>query len=521
MTFDDIQALDDTARIWPLRNTALGISGSARRMDGSICMMPPCSVGLSRIQQTNQIRNTPPPGTVSMARLMLSLVIAVLLLSAWCLAAHAATFYVATTGSNAVTCAQAQSRSTPRRTINQGIACLRSGDTLIVGNGTYDEIITDYAGQGGYAVRPPSGSSLSNMTLIKAENVYGAILAPSAGRHPGNIVLLDLADTQYLQLEGFILDGQHNTTGVSNVIALGAQRLRFVNIWSRNGMQGYQGPGTDIEIIGGKSTGHGFSASGADICTGSGVGTFPGFCHGIYGGHGAARWFIDGMELAHNSGYGLQAYPSDTTIRNSYIHDNLSSGIVAIGSNFTAYNNVVVRNCGGISMAHGTNVAIGNTVTNQAPSSLCQNGYPFGIKTSSPASTTIKNNLLTNIPDAGFAGYIYGEGGTGATGNSYADHGVHSALVAGNMCDKNTMVGCTAVSAGSCFFVGTTTNDYHLCSASPARNAGMSLGSPYNVDKDGIARSTTGAVDIGAYQYGSGTSTLPLPAPSNLRATVQ
>ena len=63
-----------------------------------------------------------------MSRPLLSLVIAVVLLGVGCLSAHAATFYVSTAGADSVTCAQAQSAQTPRRTINQGIACLAGED---------------------------------------------------------------------------------------------------------------------------------------------------------------------------------------------------------------------------------------------------------------------------------------------------------------------------------------------------------------------------------------------------------
>jgi hypothetical protein len=102
----------------------MGISGSAQMMDGSIDMMRPCSAGMSRIQQINQIGSTSPPGTASwhwcgdsmrqplqkptvasvnspcgmrswnpgMSRPMLSLVVAIFLLSVGCLSAHAATF---------------------------------------------------------------------------------------------------------------------------------------------------------------------------------------------------------------------------------------------------------------------------------------------------------------------------------------------------------------------------------------------------------------------------------------------
>ena len=57
------------------------------------------------------------------------------------LSAQAATIYVRPQGNDATPCAQAQNAQTPRRTLNAGIACLSGGDTLIVGGGTYDEVI--------------------------------------------------------------------------------------------------------------------------------------------------------------------------------------------------------------------------------------------------------------------------------------------------------------------------------------------------------------------------------------------
>src|SRR5215471_8432101 len=54
---------------------------------------------------------------------------------------EAATYYVATTGSDINSCAVAQSPATPLQTIAAGIACLSSGDTLLVGDGNYAETI--------------------------------------------------------------------------------------------------------------------------------------------------------------------------------------------------------------------------------------------------------------------------------------------------------------------------------------------------------------------------------------------
>ena len=54
---------------------------------------------------------------------------------------QAATYYVATTGNDARTCATAQTITTPKRTIASGVACLNPGDTLYIRAGTWTEQI--------------------------------------------------------------------------------------------------------------------------------------------------------------------------------------------------------------------------------------------------------------------------------------------------------------------------------------------------------------------------------------------
>ena len=56
-------------------------------------------------------------------------------------------------------------------------------------------------------------------------------------------------------------------------------------------------------------------------------------------------------------------------------------------------------------------------------------------------------------------------------------------------------------------YANTGDKDLHLQSSSPAIDTGIALASPYNVDKDGIARPQGLAFDIGAYEYTSGTDT--------------
>src|SRR4029078_3769653 len=78
--------------------------------------------------------------------------------------AEATTYYVATTGNDATSCASAQSANTPRATVPGGVACLGSGDTLIIKAGTYR-----ITGAGvGMIQNPPAGSASAYPTIKRS-----------------------------------------------------------------------------------------------------------------------------------------------------------------------------------------------------------------------------------------------------------------------------------------------------------------------------------------------------------------
>ncbi len=61
-------------------------------------------------------------------------------------------------------------------------------------------------------------------------------------------------------------------------------------------------------------------------------------------------------------------------------------------------------------------------------------------------------------------------------------------------------------------FVNIGNLDFHLQTGSPAINAGVNLGSPYNTDKDGNFRPVGNGWDVGAYEYGGGVPVItPTP----------
>src|SRR5438093_817612 len=74
--------------------------------------------------------------------------------------ATAATYYVATTGNDSRSCVTSQTITTPKQTIQSGIACLTAGDTLYLRQGTYQESIL--SGSPSF----PSGTSWANPVTI-------------------------------------------------------------------------------------------------------------------------------------------------------------------------------------------------------------------------------------------------------------------------------------------------------------------------------------------------------------------
>ena len=185
------------------------------------------------------------------------------------LEAQAATFYAKTTGSDSNSCTQAKSDSTPKRTINAGIACLSGGDTLIVGNGKYDEVISDNGYPRGYSGTPPPAGRAGAYTTIKAQNVHGATIRANGDGEFRYLTLFDQASSHHIQLEGFVLDVEYRASGMGYCGAFGfSSDIYYVDIDCKNGGQGFFGTGSRINMIRVWSHGHGYDAQGVSNCCG-------------------------------------------------------------------------------------------------------------------------------------------------------------------------------------------------------------------------------------------------------------
>ena len=133
--------------------------------------------------------------------------------------AFAKTYYTATTGSDANSCAAAQNAATPKRTINAGADCLSGGDTLIVQPGTYDEILRNPL---------PSGPNPQNPTTL---------MGPSTTQHFTLRPTMSESRVNGVYTEYFIQIGEnYSNLRIANIIVDGrAKGGRLTNAFTSSG----------------------------------------------------------------------------------------------------------------------------------------------------------------------------------------------------------------------------------------------------------------------------------------------
>jgi len=412
-----------------------------------------------------------------MARLLVfSVIMYTVLLSEGILvpgAATAATYYVATTGSDANPCTQAQ----PCQTIAQGIRSLRSGDTLYLRGGTYTEGINTNT-------QPiPSGTSWSSATVIAAYPGETVILRPSSGWFVVGVG--GDASVRYIILDRLILDAINvnargsGVTAEGYALALGccddANHIRFQNGEIKNAWgQNVDLQGSFNEIIRSKIS----NSRGA---------------YGFYISKGHDH-LIDGNEIYNNAGYAIHIYSGYYTgpgqgstdnhiVRNNRMYNNgfdllFPAMVVSKGTNVLVYNNLIYNNFAGIAIDYSeTNAQIySNTIYNN------RNAYAGISMSGSTKGTIVKNNIIYQ--------------------NAVAMDDQGAGTIQSNNLTTDPK------------FMNAAANDFRLQSTSPAIDAGVTV-SVVPTDINGLPRPQGTGYDIGAYEYQGSTT---VPAPTNLKA---
>jgi hypothetical protein len=403
---------------------------------------------------------------------------------------HGATFFVAKTGQNANSCAQAQSQSTPKLTINNAVGCLAPGDTLLVRGGTYDETLINNV---------PSGSSWTNKVRIAAYQGETVWLRPTSNTYW--VIYFANPGIQYIEFDGINIDGRGLPPGTTaNMIKIewslgtgGPHHIRFQN----------------LEIIGTPGTNVVGQASVNILLVGAVTGSF--------GANEFINVTVHGGGEAGRMAYGFYVQSSDNLIQGCDIYDVSGYGVHL----YNGYQGLTARN---------------NIVRNNRIHDIHRSGdtrMTGIIDADNVSGTKIYNNLLYNIGTAGSIGAgidvysssssevynntIYGSAAGGIVVDPYASGAIVTNNISYNNAGGNySDAGSGTVARSNLFgidplFVSPSNADFQLRSTSAAIDTGVAL-SVVTTDLNGNKRPQGTAYDIGAFEFGSASQT-SVPAP--------
>lgn len=336
--------------------------------------------------------------------------------------AMATTYNVSKSGSNANSCATAQSGgASAKLTIAAGVSCLSAGDTLVIAAGTYTEAIQNAI---------PSGSSANARTVIKRNGSDTVILKPSGDQAGGAIIGHWMVS--YVEIDGLELDGTNatNTNGldVDDEVSTG---------WYIHDLYIHDADFHGLIIDGGSHTlanirivHVGFTTT-ADL----GNGTNPGGGHcfylhfhdssitnssaencGQYGFHqygtigGRSNNILTGL-VAKNTGRSgvIIGSGSGNRLSHSIIYSNSNGnsfgGILSNGSNGRIYNNTIYNNAGScIYQIFGTgNVFANNLCSANGTNSITEDSTSGNTLTTNLTGTQLATNHFVNAAGGNFS----------------------------------------------------------------------------------------------------------------------
>jgi len=404
-------------------------------------------------------------------------------------AAEAATYYVATTGNNSNTCAQAQNVATPKQTIAAGISCMAAGDTVQVRAGSYHNQTIQGL---------PAGSD-SAYSIVRNYPGERPIIGATSSFVRG--VQMNMGASHHWEIRGFDFSGTAGSQYIFECVEMfGAapadypHHLRFIDnkchdtvnvgfLWYGN-TAGTQG--TDHYIA-------------QNEWYNIGIGS-PGYPPGMNTIYGTGSRTIVEDNVFHNVVNGVAIWTAgyvmnDVIVRRNICYDLFRPSIdpwegssggtciahTASGGRTKIYNNIIYRS--------------GESADSSA---IYINNGPNDIK--------IFNNTVYNLlhPNA-----------------EAVDANNASNVVCRNNIARQTggFVGCNTASNNLTtdpLFMNAANGNFHLLSGSPAIDAGQTLTDVLD-DFDKITRPQGSTYDIGAFEVVNGSGPAMLP-PTGLTA---
>jgi hypothetical protein len=316
------------------------------------------------------------------------------------IAAQAATYYVAKTGSNNHSCSQAQSESTPKLTVAAGVACMGGvgGHTLIIKAGTYAEGFDQDSG----GIVLPSGPSSSQPTTIKRDGTDTVTFACPGNRVNGEQQCIYLIGKSNITFDGLSMDcsmavGNCFYTNGSSNIAFKNGRLfgATKNVPVAN--QGGGAQNRNIQVVNSEITAankgqrqHGFYLSRCDNCLVEGN-----WVHG----HGRTGIQIFYQTATHIMQGGI--------VRNNLFENNDGRcAFISVAVNVEFYGNICRHN-GNPTESRATvlagthSISTGHKIYNNTIyDNTVQNGSVNACISVDSGTATVRNNLcLSNKPN--------------------------------------------------------------------------------------------------------------------------
>jgi|CXWL01.1.fsa_nt_gi hypothetical protein len=391
-------------------------------------------------------------------------------------AAHAATYYVATTGNDA----NAGTSTVPWRTVAKAVSTMVAGDTTYVRGGTYNE---------GVIYFKRSGTQAAQIKLLNypGESPVISCNPSTPGTGPFNRIILQHASGPNVAVGWITIEGFEITKCWDGIKVQSANDITIQRNWIHDNQpgQGILGSGARILINRNIITHNGNFGN----CTvGTGTSNDCNQDHGIY--MNGANITITNNLIYNSLGYGIQINGNATyDATKCASSDHCVTRNWRIANNtfaYQKYRSAIIVWSSVRTSTFENNICYENAVELATNSSQC-------ISFQSPNANTfinIRNNLS----------YASGSGGLQFIDSS-ATEGVHytqSGNVVGNPLFVNG--GSNALP---------TSPNFALTSGSPAINRGLNLyADGVRTDFSGAARPQTGAFDIGAYEYGGSTPPL-------------
>jgi Right handed beta helix region len=259
------------------------------------------------------------------------------------ISSHSATYHVAKTGNNANSCAQAQSSSTPRQTIQAGVNCATSpGDVVSVHTGTYNESVSTW---------PASGSSGNPIRIQPNGYTNDGCATPGCGSGDavtwagGSSRTISINERSWIRIQGFTLANSTNRYAV----------------WLENLNGKSAAPMLGIEILNNTFSGNGNNGATESDHAATIVAGALGYAEGASSPTVTHHW--SGNTFTNNYGFSfLLVGTSDTEIKN-----NVSTGQRGSFNASTGYYSSGLLNEYSGGSNNDRNVIDGNTYSNPSP----------------------------------------------------------------------------------------------------------------------------------------------------------